>query len=76
MGAASKAVRVPKRLKRVRVAYTVTAHDDVDGAVDVTFRPRSCSWFTVGRTRVRCSATDTSANESTAAFAVTVKRTR
>jgi HYR domain len=75
-GAANRTIRAPRRLKRVRVVYAVTAQDDVDGALSVTCRPRSGSWFTVGRTtRVRCSATDTSGNESTADFAVTVKRT-
>lgn len=76
-GAVRRTTRAPRRLKRVRVAYTVTAQDDVDGTLPVTCRPRSGSWFTVGRTtRVRCSATDTSGNESTATFPVTVKRTR
>jgi hypothetical protein len=75
-GATSTTIRAPRRLKRVRVAYDVTAQDDVDGAVPVTCRPRSRSWFKIGRTLVRCSATDTSANESTAAFVVTVKRRR
>jgi HYR domain len=73
-GARNKTIRVPARLKRVRVRYTLTARDDVDGALPVTCEPRSGSWFTVGRTRVRCSAVDTSGNESKAAFAVTVKR--
>jgi hypothetical protein len=76
-GARSRTIRIPRRLKRIRVAYTVTARDDVDGTRPVTCRPRSGSWFTVGRTtRVRCSATDTSGNGSTATFAVTAKRTR
>jgi hypothetical protein len=73
-GARDKTVRVARRAKRVRVVYTVTAQDDVDGALPVTCQPASGSWFTVGRTRVRCSATDTSGNERTAAFAITVKR--
>lgn len=75
-GVGSRTIRASRGLKRVRVAYTVTAQDDVDGALPVTCRPRSRSWFTVGRTRVRCSATDMSGNESTATFVVTVKRRR
>jgi hypothetical protein len=75
-GALDKTVRVPRRAKRVRVVYTVTAQDDVDGAVPVTCRPTSGSRLKIGRTRVGCAATDTSGNESTATFVVTVKRTR
>jgi hypothetical protein len=75
-GPNSKTVRVPRRVKRVRVAYAFTAQDDVDGAVPVTCRPRSGSRFKIGRTQVRCSAIDTSGNESTATFAVTVRRRR
>jgi HYR domain len=74
-GAAGTTVRAPRGQKRVRVRYAVTAQDDVDGAVPATCKPRSGSWFSVGRTRVRCSATDTSANDSGATFVVTVKRT-
>jgi hypothetical protein len=75
-GAAGRTIRVPRRVKRVRVGYAVTAQDDVEGALPVTCRPKSRSWFRVGRTQVRCSATDTSANESKVAFVVTVKRRR
>jgi hypothetical protein len=75
-GALDKTIRVRRRAKRVRVVYTATAKDDVDGAVPVTCRPASGTRFNVGRTRVRCAATDTSGNESTATFAVTVKRRR
>jgi HYR domain len=63
-------------VKRVRVGYTVTAQDDVEGALPVTCQPKSRSWFKVGRTQVRCSATDTSANESKVGFVITVKRRR
>jgi hypothetical protein len=75
-GALDKTIRVRRRAKRVRVVYTATAKDDVDGAVPVTCRPASGTRFNVGRTRVRCAASDTSGNESTATFAVTVKRRR
>ena len=73
-GAHNRTIRIPKRLKRVRVPYTVRALDDVDGTSPAACRPRSRSWFPVGRTRVRCSAMDTSGNSNTAAFNVTVKR--
>lgn len=75
-GVRNRTVRAPRGRKRVRVTYTVSARDDVDGPIRAICRPRSGSWFRVGRTRVRCSATDTSGNESTATFAVTVKRAR
>jgi HYR domain-containing protein len=75
-GGANRTIRVPKRVRRVRVAFAVAAHDDIEGALPVKCRPRSRSWFRVGRTQVRCSATDSSANESKIAFVVTVKRRR
>jgi hypothetical protein len=71
--ATSKTVRAPKGAKRVRVTYNVTASDVVDGRVPVACAPRSGSRFPVGRTVVRCSATDSSANTSTARFIVTVR---
>ena len=75
-GAISKSVRAPRRANRVRVTYNVTATDDVDGTVPVSCRPRSGSRFRVGRTVVRCSATDSSANTVTARFRIVVKRRR
>jgi HYR domain len=72
-GARNTRIRVPTRVKRVRVRYAVTGRDDVDGKLAVSCRPRSGSWFTVGRKLVRCSAMDRSGNESTATFVVTVK---
>ena len=75
-GTTSKTVRAPKGAKRVRVTYTVTASDAVDGQVPVTCVPRSGSRFPIGRTVVRCSATDSSANTSTAKFIVTVRPRR
>ena len=75
-GAASKTVRAPKGAKRVRVSYTVTAADATDGKVAATCLPRSGSQFTVGRTRVKCAATDSSANTASASFTVTVKAPR
>ncbi|MGN6800116.1 MAG: HYR domain-containing protein [Gaiellaceae bacterium] len=70
-GAAEKRVRVPRNAQRIRVRYHVSARDAVDGAVPVTCRPKSGSFFRVGRPAVVwCSATDTSANTQTARFVV------
>jgi HYR domain len=75
-GARSKVVRAPRTAKRVRVRYRVTATDAVDGSVAVACDPRSGSRFKVGRTLVRCSASDGSGNTATARFTVTVRRSR
>ena len=75
-GARSKTVRAPKKASRVRVTFRVTAQDDVDGPLRASCSPASGSRFKVGRTTVRCSARDTSANPATAAFRVTVRRRR
>jgi hypothetical protein len=72
-GATGKTVRGPRCAKRARVTYTITARDEVDGVVPVSCRLKSVSFFKMGRTLVRCSATDTSANARTATFTVTVK---
>jgi hypothetical protein len=74
-GAAAKVVRAPRRAKTMRVRYRVAATDDVDGSVGISCRPASGSRFRVGRrTRVSCSATDTSANTARTSFSVTVRR--
>jgi len=73
-GAVNKTVRARRGSKRVRVTYRVTASDAVDGSVPVSCQPRSGSRFKIGRTFVKCSATDTSANAKTGRFRVTVKR--
>lgn len=75
-GARDVAVRAPRGATRVRVRYAVSAHDAVDGPVRVACKPTAGSWFTLGRTRVGCSASDTSGNASTATFVVTVRRSR
>jgi HYR domain len=75
-GARSKAISAPRKAVRVRVRYAVRATDDVDGAVPVACLPPSGSRFTIGRTVVRCSATDASGNTATASFRITVKRRR
>jgi hypothetical protein len=72
--AADIRVRAPRKAQRIRVRYHVSARDDVDGAVPVACKPKSGSFFRVGRrTIVRCSAKDTSANTQTAQFAITVR---
>ena len=76
LGAKSKTVRARKRAKRVRVVYQVTASDAVDGQLPASCNPRSGSRFPLGRTVVRCSATDSSANTANASFRVTVRRPR
>jgi hypothetical protein len=75
-GATAKTVRAPKGAKSVRVTYKVTANDAVDGPVATSCAPRSGSRFSIGRTLVTCSASDTSGNTGTAKFRVTVKPTR
>jgi len=75
-GATSRKVVATRHAKRVRVRFVVTATDDVDGPVPVRCKPRSGTRFHIGRTRVHCSATDTSANLATAGFRITVRRHR
>jgi hypothetical protein len=72
-GAVAKTVRAPKGAKSMRVTYKVTAQDGVDGPLPTSCAPRSGSRFKIGRTKVRCSATDTSGNTASTAFTVTVK---
>ena len=75
-GARSKTVRVSKRAKSARVTYKVTARDAVDGQVRVACQPHSGARFPIGRTFVRCEATDSSGNTGGARFVVRVKRGR
>ncbi len=75
-GAVAKTVRAPRRAKRARVSFSVTAQDTVDGTVAVSCTRRSRSWFRLGRTRVTCSATDSSANTRTVRFTITVRPRR
>ena len=75
-GLVNKTVRARKGAKRVRVKYRVTAQDLIDGSVPFWCEPSSGSRFRVGRTVVKCSATDTSANKATGSFRVVVKRRR
>ena len=76
VGAKSRTVVAARHAKRVRVKYVVTAADAVDGRIPVRCLPRSGTWFRIGRNRVHCSATDTSANAATASFEVTVRQHR
>jgi hypothetical protein len=73
-GASAKVARAPKGKHSVRVRYAIGAQDDVDGPVPATCTPASGSAFHIGRTRVTCTATDSSANTGTSSFTVTVKR--
>ena len=75
-GLANRTVRVRKGVKRVRVKYRVTASDMVDGVRPARCQPGSGSRFPVGRTVVKCFATDTSANAATGSFRVIVRRGR
>jgi len=75
LGARSKGVKAPRNVKSVRVRYSVTAQD-AGGAVPAKCLPGSGSRFKVGRTKVWCTAEDTSANVATASFTVTVKQAR
>lgn len=75
-GATPRTVRVRRGVHRVVVRYHVRAYDAVEGRVPVTCMPRSGSVFKLGRTKVTCSASDSSANISTAHFTITVKRGR
>lgn len=75
-GLVNKMVRARRGGKRMRVKYRVTARDPQDGSVPVRCKPGSGSRFKVGRTVVKCSATDTSANTVTGSFRVVVKRGR
>jgi hypothetical protein len=75
-GARNVTVKAPRGKKRARAYFFVRATDAVDGAVPVACTRRSGSFFNLGRTKVSCSATDSSANRRTASFIVIVKRSR
>jgi hypothetical protein len=74
-GAANKTVRAKKGAMNARVTFNVTARDDSDGVVPAKCEPKSGSRFPLGRTRVRCEATDSSANTASTSFTVTIRRT-
>jgi hypothetical protein len=75
-GLVTKTVHARKGAKRVRVTYRVTAQDLVDRSISAACKPRSGSRFRLGRTVVRCSVTDSSANTAMGSFRVIVKRRR
>jgi len=56
----------------VRVTYTVSANDDVDGVITPVCIPASGSSFSFGTTRVTCTATDAAGNEDNETFTVSV----
>jgi hypothetical protein len=72
----AKPIAIKTKKHATRVHYTLSATDTVDGPVAVSCQPKSGSSFPVGRTRVRCSATDGSDNTASATFTVTVKHVR
>lgn len=72
-GAVSKTVLAAKRARHVRVRFKVQASDAIDGRVPVTCKPRSGDLFPIGRTHVKCTASDSSANTATARFTITIK---
>jgi hypothetical protein len=75
-GATNKTVKAKEGAKSARVVVRVTAQDDRDGSLPVTCTPRPGSRFPIGKTKVTCEATDSSANTAAATFTVTVKRQR
>jgi len=75
-GAASKRVKAKKGTKSARVVFAVTARDDKDTSVAVSCDRRSGSRFPLGKSRVTCTATDSSANSASASFTITVKKGR
>ena len=58
--------------KGVRVTFRATASDTVDTSPLVSCKPASGTLFKIGRTVVRCSATDDAANATSASFTVVV----
>lgn len=74
--ARNDAVTARKGKGRARVRFTVYAADAVDGDLAVTCTPPSGSFFKVGRTKVTCSATDSSGNTAEKHFVVTVRKAR
>jgi HYR domain len=72
-GAVSKTVVAPRQAKAVRVFYRVVAKDN-GRRVPVTCKPRTGSRFKPGRTKVLCSAMDSSGNTANARFTIRVQR--
>jgi len=57
----------------VKVPFSVSASDDIDGQVATQCNYESDSFFSVGITTVTCTATDTDGNLSTERFNVIIK---
>ena len=57
------------------VAFTVTATDPSDGAIDAACSPPSGSTFPIGTTDVTCTAEDSDGNVATGSFRITVRDT-
>jgi hypothetical protein len=60
---------------RTRVSFTATAADDVDLETVIAYSPDPGSEFSLGKTAVNVTATDSSGNSNTCSFQVTVKDT-
>ncbi len=56
------------------VTYTVVARDLVDGPLTPLCQPLSHTFFTIGTTRVTCTATDADHNTATNTFTVMVRQ--
>jgi len=54
------------------VTFSVSVSDDLDGNIVPTCVPSSGSDFPIGKTKVTCTATDTSGNTSSESFSITV----
>jgi HYR domain len=54
------------------VTYTVTATDNIDGALTPSCAPQSGATFPVGTTTVNCTVTDSHGNQASSSFHVTV----
>ena len=55
------------------VEYSVKAIDDTDGILKPSCSPSSSSFFSIGKTEVKCSTTDLSGNYAEKSFFVTVQ---
>ena len=58
------------------VEFSVKAIDDIDGILNPSCIPSSSSFFPIGKTEVKCSATDLSGNFAEKSFFVTVQENR
>ncbi len=56
------------------INYTVTASDNIDGAITPECTPKSGSVFALGNATVSCTALDSSGNSASGAFVISVVR--